>query len=61
MPRQKKDGKFVNFYMDAKLLERLEEYCKETGIPKTTVIEKAVDFWLEGNDSFRVNRKKSNI
>ncbi len=47
MPRAKKDGKFVNFYMDACLLEELEKYCERTGLTKTTAIERFIAQGLE--------------
>lgn len=47
MAKPKKDGKYVNIYMERELAERLESYSDETGIPKTFVIEKAVKAYLE--------------
>jgi len=47
MAKPKKDGKYVNIYMDRELAERLEAYSDETGIPKTFVIEKAVKAYLD--------------
>ena len=46
MPRAKKDGKFLNCYVDRKIIEKLELYCDETGIPKTSVVEKALGQYL---------------
>lgn len=46
MPRAKKDGKFLNCYVDRKILEKLELYCDEAGIPKTSVVEKALGQYL---------------
>ena len=42
MARPKKDGKYVNFYMNSELLKKLEEYCEETGLSKTTAIERFI-------------------
>ena len=47
MAKPKKDGKYVNIYMDRERAERLEAYSDETGIPKTFVIEKAVKGYLD--------------
>ena len=47
MPRPKKDGKYVNIYMDRALAETLERYSAETMIPKTALVEKAVREYLE--------------
>ena len=47
MARPKKDGKYVNFYMDSELLKRLEKYCEETGLSKTAAIERFIAKGLE--------------
>ena len=46
MPRTKKDGKFLNCYVDKEILEKLERYCGKTSIPKTSVVEKALSQYL---------------
>lgn len=46
MPRAKKDEKFLNCYVDRKILEKLERYCESTSIPKTAVVEKALSQYL---------------
>ena len=51
MARQKKDGKLVNFYMDVKLVEELEKYCEETGMSKTTAVERFIKEGLEKKNS----------
>ena len=47
MPRAKKDGKYINIYMDKKILEAAEEYSDKIGVPKTRIIEDAVKEYLE--------------
>ncbi len=47
MPKQKKNGRYFNIYMNAELLDRLAEYNAETGVPKTTAIEKALRIYLD--------------
>ena len=49
MPRQKKDGKYINIYMQRSLAEAVERYSEETMIPKTAILEKAVQEYLERN------------
>lgn len=51
MAKPKKDGKYVNIYMERELAERLEAYSDETGIPKTFVIEKAVKGYLDQREN----------
>ena len=38
-----RDFKTVNFNMDVKVLEKLERFCEETGLTKTTAIERILD------------------
>lgn len=47
MPRTKKDGKYINIFMDKSILEQAEKYSEETGVPKTRIIEDAVKEYLE--------------
>ena len=47
MAREKKDGKKVSFYLDAKLYERLKAYAEEKGQPVTTALERIVRNELE--------------
>lgn len=42
MPRKKKDGKITNFYLSLEALDLLEKYCEETGLPKTTAVERFI-------------------
>ena len=51
MPRQKKDGKYINIYMQRSLVEAVERYSKETMIPKTVILEKAVQEYLKRNNA----------
>lgn len=41
-----RDFKTVNFNMDVKILEKLNEYCAETGLTKTKAIERILDKFL---------------
>lgn len=47
MPRKKKDGKYINIYMQRSLVEAVERYSETTMIPKTAILEKAVQEYLE--------------
>lgn len=47
MPRHKKNGKFVNFYAKKDLIDRLDEYSERTMIPKTAILEKALEEFLD--------------
>ena len=50
MAREKKDGKFVNIYMDAKIFKALSDFCDKYGQTKTTAIERAIIKYIEGMD-----------
>ena len=43
MPRPKKDAKILNVRLDAGIHEKLEQFCDETGMSKTTAVEKVLD------------------
>ncbi|MBR2675736.1 MAG: hypothetical protein IKE28_02320 [Solobacterium sp.] len=43
MPRPKKDAVSLNIKLATEVSNMLEEYCKETGQPKTTAIERILD------------------
>ena len=47
MPNPRKEGTFFNMKMSQDLYDRLAEYCEVTGIPKTTVVEKALRGYLD--------------
>ena len=40
MPKPKKDGRYINFYMDRNLSNRLSLYADKKGQTKTTAIER---------------------
>lgn len=42
MPRERKDGKYLNTYISREVVETLDEYSKHTGISKAFIIENAL-------------------
>lgn len=46
MARTKKDGKTANFFLSKDVIKMLDEYSRETGIPKTTIVEKALKEYI---------------
>ena len=50
MPRPKKDSKPFSIRMNQTVYEELCRYCEETGVPKTTMIEKAVSNFVRDYD-----------
>ena len=47
MARAKKDGKRVNFYMKAQVVDMLDLYCAEVGQTKTEAAERILRCYLE--------------
>ena len=42
MPREKKDGKYINTYISREVVELLDDYSKRTGVSKAFIVENAV-------------------
>ena len=40
MPRAKKDGRHINYYIDRTIFERLQSYAEEKGQPITVALER---------------------
>ena len=49
MQREKKDSRNFTCKFDRGIFERLEEFCQLSGQSKTTVVERAVQKYLEEN------------
>ena len=47
MSRSKKDAKIVNIKLLREVHDQLEEFCDETGMSKTTAIEKILSQYFE--------------
>ena len=50
MPRPKKDGKVINYYVRKDLVDRLDAYSEKSMIPKTSIIEAALKKYLDEVD-----------
>lgn len=59
MPRKKKDGRYINYYIDREIYERLEAYANEKGQQMTTAIERILKAHLDRYDT--ENRSKGGI
>lgn len=51
MPRPNKESIAVNIKMEKEIALLLEDYSIESGIPKTTIIERAVKEYIEKRQS----------
>ena len=47
MPRKKKDGRHINYYIDRMIYERLEEYADEKGQTMTTALERILKHFFD--------------
>lgn len=47
MPRAKKDGRYINYFIDREIYERLEKYADEKGQTKTIAIERILKEHLD--------------
>jgi hypothetical protein len=47
MAREKKNGRFLNCYVQQDIYDRLSLYSKETMIPKTAIVERALEEYLK--------------
>ena len=43
MPRKKKDGRFINYYIDRGIYDRLERHADDRGLPVTAALERILD------------------
>jgi len=57
MPRKKKDGRHINYYIDRMIYERLEEYADEKGQTMTMALERILKDFFERNESEQVKKQ----
>jgi hypothetical protein len=50
MARPKKNGQFLNCYIEKEIIEKLEDYSRETSVPKTAVVEKALMMYFKSKE-----------
>ena len=50
MPRKKKDGRHINYYIDRMIYERLEEYADEKGQTMTTALKRILKQFFDKTD-----------
>ena len=47
MARQKKDGVYINYYIQKEIKERLDKYCEEVGQTNTTAVERILSQFFD--------------
>ena len=58
MPREKKDGKYISFYMDRTLCEKLQAYAVKQGQTQTMAIERILQGFFDVQEKDTVDGKK---
>lgn len=53
MAKEKDDKRMISFRISNSVDERISKYCKLTGATRTSVIERAVNFYLDDYDRER--------
>lgn len=47
MSRTRKDAKILNVKLEREIHDRLEQFCSETGMSKTTAVEKILNRYFD--------------
>lgn len=56
MAREKKDGRFINYYIKREVYEELKKYAEEKGQTMTTALERIFEDYFKNRDN--VSNKK---
>ncbi len=62
MPRQKKDGRYLNLYLGRALHEEFEQFCESLGQAKTVAAERAFRMYMDAmkkNSEQMIRKSKS--
>ena len=51
MPRAKKDGHYINYYIDREIYERLKQYADDKGQTMTVAIERILKEFLDKEEN----------
>lgn len=57
MPRKKKDGRHINYYIDRRIYERLEEYANEKGQTMTMALERILKDFFERTEAEQTEKQ----
>ena len=50
MSRPKKDGLYINYYIDRKLVEKLRDYAEEKGQTMTMALERILQDYFDARE-----------
>ncbi len=59
MPRAKKEGHFFNCYIRQELWEELDRFSQESRMPKTTIVEDALEEYFKKKKNTASDKRKS--
>ena len=57
MPRPKKDGRHINYYIDRMIYERLEEYADEKEQTMTMALERILKDFFERTETEQTEKQ----
>lgn len=61
MARPKKDGAYINYYVDRELVEKLRDYAEDKGQTMTTAIERILKDYLDKTGRTDQSPTKKNV
>ena len=57
MPRKKKDGRHINYYIDRLIYERLAKYAEEKGQTMTMALERILKDFFEKTETEQTEKQ----
>lgn len=57
MARPKKDGVYINYYIQKDINDKLDKYCKKVGQTNTMAIERILKQFLDEHDRKHTKKK----
>lgn len=57
MPRERKDGKYINLKIERNVYQRFESYCKKEARTKTAALERMISTYLDQYDKHAKKRR----
>lgn len=57
MPREKKEGKYINLKINKNIYQRFDAYCKKEARTKTAALERMINAYLDQYDKYSKKRR----
>ena len=61
MPREKKDGRYINYYLARDIYEQVAQYAKENGHTMTCAVERLLKKGLEAEKASLIHEKDRKV